>query len=257
MDKPATVIGLGEIGGVFARGLLKTGHPVYPIVRGMDMTLEADAIPEPEIALVAVAEGDLRPVVSALPHAWRDRVVLIQNELLPRDWEAMGLETPTVVSVWFEKKKGQDAKVVLPSPIFGPRSEILRGALNALEIPSAVLQNPEELLFELVRKNLYILTTNICGLETGGTVSALWSGHRSLAQAVAQNVLDLQEWLVGESLDRERLLRGMVEAFEGDPDHKCMGRSAPARLERALALAERANLAVDHLRRIQQSQDSS
>ena len=27
------------------------------------------------------------------------------------------------------------------------------------------------------------------------------------------------------------------EAFLGDPDHKCMGRSAPARLERALAHA--------------------
>jgi len=30
----------------------------------------------------------------------------------------------------------------------------------------------------------------------------------------------------------------MVEAFNGDTEHKCMGRSAPARLQRVLELAE-------------------
>ncbi|MFP5339503.1 MAG: hypothetical protein ACLGIW_13590, partial [Gammaproteobacteria bacterium] len=42
--------------------------------------------------------------------AWRPRVALIQNELLPRDWEKYRYEHPTVISVWFEKKQGTDAK---------------------------------------------------------------------------------------------------------------------------------------------------
>jgi hypothetical protein len=43
----------------------------------------------------------------------------------------------------------------------------------------------------------------------------------------------------------------MLQAFDGDPEHKCMGRSAPARLQRALELADDASLAVPHLRKIQ------
>lgn len=37
MKPPVVVIGIGEMGGVFARGYLKNGHPVYPVTRGSDM----------------------------------------------------------------------------------------------------------------------------------------------------------------------------------------------------------------------------
>ena len=39
----------------------------------------------------------------------------------------------------------------------------------------------------------------------------------------------------------------MVAAFLADPDHGCTGRSAPARLARAIAHADRAGLAVPEL----------
>jgi hypothetical protein len=42
----------------------------------------------------------------------------------------------------------------------------------------------------------------------------------------------------------------MVTAFEGDPEHKCMGRSAPARLQRALSHAQKYNRAVPALKKI-------
>jgi hypothetical protein len=42
----------------------------------------------------------------------------------------------------------------------------------------------------------------------------------------------------------------MVEAFEGDPEHICMGRSAPVRLQRALMLAEQNKLSLSMLERI-------
>lgn len=71
---------------------------------------------------------------------------------------------------------------------------------------------------------------------------------------MASDVIDLQEWLTGRTFDRERLIQGMLEGFAGDPAHKCMGRSAPARLARALELADRAGLAVPRLRQIGLSQ---
>jgi len=250
MDKPVVVIGIGEIGSVFACGFLKLGYPVVPVTREMDMALVSADFPEPEMVVVAVAEKDLHPTLDKIPNAWCDRVVLLQNELLPRDWKDHGLNNPTVISVWFEKKKGMDSKVVITSPAYGQFAGLLKEALGSLDIPVAELESEDALLFELVLKNLYILTTNIAGLEVGGNVSELWLNHNELACSVAGDVLDIQEHLTGEALDRRALIEDMLKAFDGDPEHGCMGRSAPARLERALSIADEAGLDVPTLRRI-------
>ena len=249
MKKPVVLIGAGEMGGVFARGLLRLGHPVYPVTRAASAAEIADAVPKPALALVAVGEADLAPVLADLPDAWRGRLGLLQNELLPADWE--GFPNPTVISVWFEKKPGMDFKVIIPSPVFGPGAELLSDALGALGISTRVLASSDELLFELVLKNLYILATNIAGLKTGGNVEELWSTHRELARRVGDEVIDLQEAMTGQQFERDALFAAMVRAFEGDPAHKCMGRSAPARLRRALEQAAARGLDLPTLRGIQ------
>ncbi len=250
MDKAVVVIGIGEIGSVFARGFMRLGYPIVPVTRDMDMGLVAADVADPEMVVVAVAEKDLQATLAAMPDVWSDKLVLLQNELLPRDWQAHGLKNPTVISVWFEKKKGMDSKVVIISPAFGPFAELLKEALGSLDIPVAVVESEAALLFELVLKNLYILTTNIAGLEAGGNVHQLWAEHNNLACEVAGDVLDIQEYLTGEELDRTALIEGMLRAFDGDPEHGCMGRSAPARLTRALMFADEAELEVPALRRI-------
>jgi hypothetical protein len=60
--------------------------------------------------------------------------------------------------------------------------------------------------------------------------------------------MDIQDALTGVQHDRGALIAGMLEAFDGDPDHGCTGRSAPARLARALAHADTFGLAVPTLR---------
>ncbi len=252
MKKPVVIIGMGEMGGVFARGLLKRGHPVYPVTRNMDMARAAEAVPDPELVLVAVGENDLYGVMEDLPEVWRSRLGFLQNELLPRDWLAHGFEHPTVVAVWFEKKKGQDTRVLIPSPIYGPAAPLLAEALEILDLPAQVLKSALQLEFELVRKNLYILTTNIVGMElaSGADVTTLWNEHNALAREVADEILAIQAYLTGREQDPEKLIAGMVAGIEGDPTHKCMGRSAPARLERALHFANQAHIKVPRLRAI-------
>jgi hypothetical protein len=242
------VIGLGQLGRVFAGGLLRAGLAVVPVNPGDDMAALAQVHPAPELVLVAVAENDLHAVLAALPDAWKPRAALIQNELLPRDWQAHGYVDPTVISVWFEKKKGSDAKPLIASPTAGPGAALLCHALTAIELPCHEIAPGDELLFELVRKNVYILTTNIAGLKTGGTVAQLWSQHQAFARQVANEVMDIQDALTGVQHDREALIAGMLEAFDGDPDHGCTGRSAPARLARALQHADEFGLAVPTLR---------
>ena len=250
MKSPVILIGIGEMGSVFARGLLRSGHPVYPVTRDDDLSEVARQLPSPELVVVAVAENDLHAVLESIPPAWQQRLCLLQNELLPHDWQQYGLTKPTVISVWFEKKKGQDVKVLIPSPAFGPAAELLQSSLGTLDIPVRVLADDSELLFELVLKNVYIVTTNCAGLLTGGTVSELQAEHRELAETVAREVIQIQTALTGQEFQAEALISGMLQAFEGDPEHGCMGRSAPARLARALQQADAAGLAIPQLREI-------
>ena len=247
--KPVNVvIGLGQLGRVFAGGLLRAGHTVVPVNRGDDMFSVAHAHPDPALVLVAVAENDLHTVLAAMPGAWRPHVALIQNELLPRDWEKYHYADPTVISVWFEKKQGTDARPLIPSPAAGPGAALLCEALTSIDLPCREVAAGDALLFELVRKNVYILTTNIAGLKTGGMVSQLWAQHEVFARTVANEVMDIQDALTGVQHDREKLIAGMLEAFDGDPNHGCTGRSAPARLARALTHADQFGLAVPTLR---------
>ena len=139
MKRPVVLVGVGEMGGVFARGLLRSGHPVFPVNRGDDLAARAAEIPDPELVLVAVAEADLPGVLERMPEAWADRLGLLQNELLPADWAAF--PDPTVISVWFEKKPGQDAKVIIPSPVFGPQAGLIADALESIGIATRVLES--------------------------------------------------------------------------------------------------------------------
>lgn len=250
MDNSVVMIGLGQLGRVIAGGFLRSGHVVVPVNRSDDLLAVAARWPEPKLVLVSVGENDLHPVLAALPESWRESVGLLQNELLPRDWQAHNIENPTVISIWFEKKKGMDAKPLLSSPAYGPEAWRLVKALNGIDLPAHELADEAQLLHELVRKNLYILTTNIAGMEVGGDVGSLWQQHEALAREIAQDILDLQDWLTGQTNDRDAQLQGMLEAFQADPQHQCAGRSAPARLKRAIHHADAAGLAVPGLRRI-------
>lgn len=249
MNKSVVVVGLGEMGSVFARGFLRSGYTVVPVIRGVAMKTVANEIADPELVLIAVGEADLHKQLAKVPEAWRDRLVLLQNELLPRDWQQYAFE-PTVISVWFEKKKGQDSKVIISSPVYGKYAQQVADALASIDIITNILEDEAALLHELVLKNVYILTTNISGLQVGGNVGQLWDDHKTLAQAVATDVIRLQEVLTGKTLNHQALIDGMVAAFNGDREHMCMGRSAAVRLQRALILAKENNLLLPTLERM-------
>lgn len=242
---------MGEMGGSFARGFLRHGLTVVPVLRGTNVERVAQQIPEPAVTLVTVGEADLDYALANLPHSWKASTVLIQNELLPRNWQAHNFVDPTVAAVWFEKKSGRTENVMIPTPVYGPLAHLVVASLAKIDVAAIELDSTEDLLFELVRKNMYILTANIGGLITRDTVHDLWYNHRPLAQAVADDILPIQEWLTGTTLDKDALIAGMVETFDADPGHGSTGRSAPARLARALQHADEAGLPAPKLREIQ------
>jgi len=251
MQPPIAIIGIGQLGGVFARAFLRAGYPVYPLTRGMALNQTLEQIPSPLLILVAVGEKDLPAVLQALSPDKRSSLGLLQNELLPDTWQLNGAIDPTVISVWFEKKKGMDVKVLRPSPLFGPQAELMAAALEGIGIPSRLMASSGELLLELVVKNVFVYMINICGLRTGGTTGTLWAEHSELARRVAAEIIDLQETITKTTFSRSTLMDSVVEGITGDPEHKCMGRSAPARLTRFLSMADEAGIKADTIREIQ------
>jgi hypothetical protein len=208
------------------------------------------------LVLVTVGEDDLDSVLTDLPHAWRDRVALIQNELLPRSWNTHAIEDPTIAVVWFEKKPGIDTNVIIPSPVAGPQAALIVDSLTAAGIDARVTDS-DAIVGDLVAKNLYILVANIAGLETRGTVGALWADHEALARSVGDEVLEIQEHLVGGPIDGDAAYEGMLKAFAGDPDHGTTGRSAPKRLARAIRHARDAGIGTPVLDDIARRHDVS
>ena len=252
MNKPIVIVGIGELGGVFARAFLRNGYPVCPVTRNMDIYHQAENIPQPELVLVAVAEKDFKAVMATIPAAWRNCIGLLQNELLPRDWKAYDITEPTIISVWFEKKKGIEYKVLIPSRAHGPKAGLIAESLENIEIPCKKLSSEDELLYELVFKNMFVLTINIAGivLEEGATTETLWSQHNEFARTIADEVIDVQEWLAKATFHRKSLIDGLAEGVYGDPQHKCKGRAAQGRLTRVLDIADEAGLEIPRIRDI-------
>jgi hypothetical protein len=116
MLSPIVVIGIGEMGSVFARAFLRRGHPVYPVLRDATLDEAAHQVAHPALVLITVPEGNLHSVLKQIPNPWQNCLVLLQNELLPHDWHSYNFSNLTVISVWFEKKTGPRGQGITPVP---------------------------------------------------------------------------------------------------------------------------------------------
>ena len=253
MKQPVAIVGVGEIGTVFGAGFLRLGYPVFPVIVGMNLAEEAERAGPVALALVAVRVEDLPQALGDLPADWRECVGLVQNEMLPVDWEQEGIAEPTVSAVWFEKRSGKEPAPYFPSPVFGPRSELMITAWKANGLEAYPLSSADELLYELVRKNLYIISKNIAGLTAPGPVGELWRDHRKLFLQVAEEIFQIQEARAGVRLPRERLFEQFRSDVEALPTKGTAGGSARGRLMRSLEHADAAGLPVPTLRAVQAS----
>lgn len=247
MRRPIGIVGLGQLGSMFGLGLIRIGRPVIPILRG-DSIRDLVAH-DPELVLVAVAENDLEAAIDAIPAPLRDRIALLQNELLPPDWARLGIADPTVAIVWFEKRRGRAPTVVRTTRIGGPHAELLVQALEKNDLPARRI-DPRDLAFELVRKDLYILGANLAGLAVGGTTGDLVTTHRELTLSILREVLAIDAARIGEPLPEEALIECALGDFAKEPGRSALGRIAKERLARTIARADAYGLAIPAIRKI-------
>jgi hypothetical protein len=243
----ALVVGMGELGRVFALGMLQLGVTVVPILRTTPnrvLTTHQDAA---SICLVCVGEAELPAVLDSTARTYADRLVLVQNDLHPSDWERRGLPLPTVAVVWFEKKPGREPHVLSSTILFGPHAELVVSALQVQGIEAHAEPELSRLNFELALKNLYVLTTNSVGLAVPGDVGTLWHSHRALVDRVFEEVLLLESALMEQSLPHQALRLEFERIVLADPRHAAAGRVARERLLGACAASRRMGAATPAL----------
>ncbi|PSR29024.1 MAG: hypothetical protein C7B47_03480 [Sulfobacillus thermosulfidooxidans] len=249
----AVIVGMGQLGRTLGEGLLMQGITVTPILRSTAI----DSSLSPETVIVATGEDDLAGALERLPQSWKSQpsIVLLQNELLPPQWENHGVSQPTIFVVWFERKPGKLITPLLPSIVFGPQQDIIQSAMDHLGIPCEIAAGEDDILTQLVIKNAYIWTTNISSLYVGPlTTGVLHDEHASLVDSLIKETVAVQQAIIGRSFDFEKIASQVNQALLSDPLHNAGGRSAKRRLERFLAHAHNAGISVPQAQLIAEHQ---
>ncbi len=237
----AAVVGLGQLGRVTAEGLLSSGWTVTGYRRHED---DYETLDNVQLAVIATGEDDLLSTLSSTPRSWRDsKTVLLQNELLPAQWQSCHVVDPTIFIVWFSKKPGQTIREYRPSLLFGPRSKEMAMAMEMVGVETEFIPNEEELITALITKNTYIWTQNLVSLAVADPLaSSVLNQYRNTFDSIISEVIATQELSVGIRINRESVTKEVLEVISKDGDKKLGGRTARARLQRLLKLASSVQL---------------
>ncbi|MEW5848194.1 MAG: hypothetical protein AB2A00_05240 [Myxococcota bacterium] len=241
------VVGLGQLGQLYAGGALKLGIRVTPVVRTTPRPLALSALPGHTPILVAVGEDALGGVLEEIPAARRDHVVLLQNELFPSVWRAHGVRSPTVLIPWLSRKKGRPLEVARPTLAYGPHAGLFAAVHGALDLPCEVTTETARMEDGLVAKYTFIITINALGVQEDLTLGAWLRKDPARVDVLAAEAHALGQAQLGRPVPRDDVLRQAREAMAALPDYPARGRTARARIERAVAVAQQRGVHVTEL----------
>lgn len=253
---PIIVIGMGELGSLFSNGFLRLGIPIIPILRS-DNIKDFETI-TPILVLIAIDIKDLNTVLKEIPKSWWSLIVLMQNELLPGNWNHLNIPFPSIIVVWLEKKnQNLNIRSFSKEIVYSPNKELgdlIECCLNKLNIPTLRVATEEEILIEMVQKNLFNLTMNVMGLYLGKNSTfneILDDKNYEIRNLVAKECLSLQQsQLKNIKLSENEMITKMWNFMSFVPEMKCQGRYAKARLDRAILTAKKYNIEVTQLEKI-------
>lgn len=244
MSSVVAIVGMGQLGRLFAEGLCASGVGVVPVLRTQQLTTQSALLTSsPEVVLVAVGERDLDAALASIPDALRDRVALLQNDLCLVEHRFSA--PPTVAVVWVERKPGKTTRALASTPVGGPHAAVLTRALTAIGLPAHVVDD-EALATALVTKNVFIAVTNLVGSVPDWrceTTGALLDTDPAFLTDLVDEALAVETARWARSFDHLAVLQAVRAACAADLAHVCAGRSAPARITTFAARAQR--LGVD------------
>jgi hypothetical protein len=251
------VMGLGELGSLYANAALKHGMRVTPLTRKLAPASALSQAPSATPILVAVGEADLDVALESLPSDRRGSLILLQNELFPRQWARFTTHTPTVMAPWLLKKKGEPLLVARSTPVFGQFAPLMVELHQVLGFEAEVLPDEAALHQAIVDKYAFILTVNALGL-----LEDLSLGDWSTKDPVQVDALAREAALLGAKLVHEESEMESARPIDIDASvaqvrvgmramaaMRARGRTAKSRVERATANAARFGVPVPSLDR--------
>jgi hypothetical protein len=236
------IYGVGQLGALFARGALREGVRLTPIVRDSDPEAVFAESASDAPLLVAVGGSDLAGVLEGLPEERRARPILLQNELFPRKWRAHDVVDPTIVVFWSNKKEGRALERGVRTAIYGPHAELMLRIQRRLDVPALELDSRDDLLDELVAKYAFILTINALGLVEDRSVGAWYRESPETVDAILDDAIALGEAHAEHDCDRTAVVPLVHRAFEALADMPARGRSAQRRVTQAWSDADHFDL---------------
>jgi len=242
------VLGMGELGALYATAALKLGLTVTPGTRSH--AVDWTAVPRDTPVLVAVGEDAVVPVLRSVPLVHRDNVILLQNELFPQVWKAALVEEPTVMVPWFSKKKGKLVELSRPTLMHGRWAPLLEDLHRTLGIPSTVTGHAAQRDEGLVAKYTFILTINVLGVAKDLTLGTWLQQDAATVHAVLEDARTLGEALLGARVDENTVRTQVLEAFAFLANHPARGRTAAARVQRARAQAQLHHVTIPAVERL-------
>jgi hypothetical protein len=245
------VMGLGELGALYANAALKLGLRVTPVTRALEPERALQELPLETPLLVAVGEADLESALTSLPKGRLDSLVLLQNELFPAQWERF-TSYPTVMVPWLLKKKGEPLLVARSTPVLGQHADLVLSLHRALGFEAEKLPDEAALRQAIVDKYAFILTVNALGLLEDLALGD-WL-HKAPAQVstLAREAAALGARLVCEGrelddFDTNTTVTQVQAGMKAMGAMRARGRTAKERLRRATAHAARFGVPVPAL----------
>lgn len=247
VPKDLIVVGIGQLGTLFGEAALGIGRRVTPLRRDSDVERCLDDVPAGSPVLLATGEADLEQAVQRLPEAYRGDIILVQNELFPGDWEALGIEKPTTAMVWSSKKSGQPLQLGAPTEVFGPHAVLMEQLHDALQMPCRRAESVADRDAGLVAKFVFILTINALGLQRDLPLCAWLADDRQRVLDVSDDARRLGEQRLGHAVEPEAVRRRVLAGMEALAQISARGRTAAQRLEKARNDAARFGLSLPAL----------
>jgi hypothetical protein len=250
------IVGLGELGRWLGAGALGTGMRVTPVLRNTPLEPVWASVPVETPIVVAVSEDALDDVLAHVPSARHAELVLLQNELFPSRYAHLDA-APAVLVPWLLKKRGLPQIVIRPTPVFGRHAALIAELCTALHVPCEPLPDADALARALADKYTFILSINALGTLHDLTLGTFLHEHPELTRAVAMEAGRLSARLSGTPIDDARSEACVLEGMGAMAQIGARGRTARARVLRALERAQHLGLPMPKLEEIAQSSEPS
>lgn len=201
MAERVVIVGAGEIGRRFANAATSLGTTVTKVTRREN----AAALPgEPGTPLiVCVREGDLADVLAKIPPDRSEDLVVVQNGFIEELLTPYTNHTRGVL--WFTSK-GSFFADLLPSPVHGPRAELVRALINTIGATAEAILDPGVFRRYAYEKAIWSCVVGAPLAVWGCDLATARHEHMTEIESIVKEACDVVQVALGEEIRPQRVL---------------------------------------------------